>query len=187
PLRSGKTSVWEGGVRVPCVVRAPSKVPAGGSCDLVTSTMDILPTLASLAGAEVPTDRVIDGCDISKILHGKQRKLARSLFYYQHLDLRAVRSGKWKLYLPHQPYHQEFIKSRVISAFAPNSVHIAPEDRVFFSEPMLYDLESDISESRNVVGENPKVVERLMKELEWAAKDIGCYEGGRGVNARVEK
>ncbi len=186
PLRGGKTAVWEGGMRVPCVVRAPGRIPAGTSCDLVTSTIDILPTFAALAGGDVPTDRVIDGHDISKVLHGKQKKLDRAFFYYQHLDLRAVRKGKWKLYLPHEEFNNELAKSKIFSTYAPNSRHIAPEDRVFFTEPMLYDLDQDISESTNVAKENPKVVKELMKELEWASKDIGNYVDGRGVNARDE-
>lgn len=186
PLRSGKTSVWEGGVRVPCVVRAPGRVPAGTSSDLVTSTIDMLPTIAKLAGCELPNDRVIDGCDISKVIHGKQSKLDRTFFYYQHMDLRAVRKGKWKLYLPHEEYHKGIIKIKAISAFAYDSRHIAPEDRVFFSELMLFDLDQDISESTNVAKENPKVVKQLLKELEWASTDIGNYTDGRGVNARCE-
>ena len=104
PLRSGKTSCWEGGLRVPCIMRAPGKIPADSRCDAVTATIDLLPTLAKLAGAEVPSDRTIDGVDISPLMFEKSaptKLLNRSFFYYQHDCLRAVRSGKWKLMLPH--------------------------------------------------------------------------------------
>jgi arylsulfatase len=94
PLRGAKTSAWEGGLRVPCIIRAPGKVPAGKTSDQVTATIDLLPTIANIAGAEIPTDRVIDGLDLSNIITGKAEQLDRPYFYYQHQDLRAVRNGK---------------------------------------------------------------------------------------------
>ncbi|MFI3304863.1 MAG: sulfatase [Rikenellaceae bacterium] len=166
PLRGAKTSTWDGGMRVPCIVRAVGRVPAGATCDLVTSTIDILPTFAALAGGEVPQDRVIDGLDLSKVLAGKQRKLDRAFFFYQHTDLRAVRYGKWKLHLPHDDYH-----TQKKGLYASLINHIAPADRPFFTELTLYDLDSDIGETTNVAAENPKVVKKLMKMLDWASQD----------------
>ncbi len=69
PFRGGKLSTWEGGVRVPAIVWAPGRVPAGGTSDQVMTTMDILPTLAALAGAALPKDHVIDGNDVSAVWH----------------------------------------------------------------------------------------------------------------------
>ena len=94
PLRSGKTSCWEGGLRVPCIIRAPGKIPAGTESDVIAATIDLMPTLATLAGTTAPTDRVIDGVDLSALIHGDVNSLDRSYFYYQHDCLRAVRSGK---------------------------------------------------------------------------------------------
>ena len=77
PLRSAKTSSYEGGLRVPFIIRAPGKVPANTSSDLVTATIDLMPTLTKLAGAKAPQDRVIDGLDISEIFHRTQKELDR--------------------------------------------------------------------------------------------------------------
>ncbi len=180
PLRGAKTSTWDGGMRVPCIVRAPGRVPAGVTCDLVTSTVDVLPTITSLAGGDLPTDRVIDGKDLSKILSGKSKRLERAFFFYQHEDLRAVRYGDWKLHLPHTDYHRE-----KRGLFGDLLKHIAPADRIYLDEYTLYNLKDDIGETTNVADQNPKIVKKLRKMLEWAAEDISSNEG-RGVNARVE-
>jgi arylsulfatase A-like enzyme len=177
PLRGAKTSAWDGGSRVPCIVRSPGKVPAGKISDQVTATIDLLPTLAHLAGAKLPGDRVIDGLDITKIWNGESSELERPYYFYQHQELRAVRKGKWKLFLPSHP------ESKTI-AYTKWLKHIAPEDRVLFTKYMLYDLENDIGETRDASAENPEVVLELSKLLEWAKKDIGDFNQ-RGENARL--
>ena len=176
PLRGAKTSAWEGGLRVPCIIRAPGKVPAGSSSDLVLSTIDLLPTLAQFAGTEVPTDRVIDGLDISDIIYGNSSTLDRPYFYYQHQHLRAVRLGKWKLHLPHSTNSNSIV-------FRKWPIHIAPEDRVIFDDYVLYNLENDIGETTDVAADNPDVVAELKELLAWAKEDIGDYNA-RGINAR---
>ncbi len=176
PLRGAKTSAWDGGSRVPCIIRAKGHVPAGRTTDLVITTMDLLPTLAKIAGAEVPKDRVIDGLDISGILTGKVTELNRPFYFYQHDQLRSVRRGKWKLHLPHRQDPKSI-------AFAKWPIHIAPEDRVVFTMPVLYNVENDVGETTDVAVQNPEIMKALMRDLEWATKDIG--DGGkRGVNAR---
>ncbi|MEP0366325.1 MAG: sulfatase [Cyclobacteriaceae bacterium] len=175
PLRGAKTSAWEGGFRVPAIVWRPDRVPAGEQSDQVVATIDWLPTIAHLAGVSAPSDRVIDGVDIADIIHGKSEKLDRTFFYYQHQELRAVRKGKWKLHLPHQPEGKSI-------AYTKWPRHIAPEDRVMFDSYMLYDLEQDIGETTNVAVANPEVVAELSVHLEWARKDIGDV-GERGENA----
>jgi len=177
PLRGAKTSAWEGGLRVPFIIRAPGKVPAGTNSDLVTATIDLLPTITKIAGASLPTDRVIDGLDISEIMHGKSTKLERPYFYYQHQELRAVRQGKWKLHLAHHPDSTSIVYDKW-------PIHSAPEDRVLFTKPMLYDLENDIAETTDVSEAHPEVVVELTKLLGWARKDIGTYKH-RGENARL--
>ena len=176
PLRGAKTSAWEGGLRVPFIIRAPGKVPAGKTSDQVAATIDLLPTIAHIAGAELPADRVIDGLDISDIISGKKTTLERPYFYYQHQELRAVRKGKWKLHWANHP------ESGAI-AYSKWPVHIAPEDRVLFDDYVLYDLENDIGETNDVSAEHPEVVAELSKLLEWAKNDIGDYDQ-RGENAR---
>ena len=176
PLRGAKTSAWEGGLRVPCIMWAPGKVPAGSHSDQVTATIDLLPTIAQIAGASPPTDRVIDGLDISSIMHGQDTSLNRPYFYYQHQELRAVRLGKWKLHLPHQP------DSEAIS-YRNWPIHSAPEDRIHFDTNTLYDLEKDIAETTDVADEYPEIVAQLLAHLDWAKADIGDI-GARGKNAR---
>jgi len=176
PLRGAKTSSWEGGLRVPCIMRAPGRIPAGKVCDEIACTMDMNPTLAKLAGARAPDDRVIDGHDISDLMHGKRgaKSPTKAFYYYVHTHLQAVRSGKWKLHLarPAEP------------PWGPRwASHIKREDVMEIPNPMLFDLEADIGERKDVAEANRDVVARLLKLAEWARQDIGDYNV-IGKNAR---
>ncbi|MBC7352361.1 MAG: sulfatase [Thermogutta sp.] len=177
PLRGGKTSCWEGGLRVPCIMRAPGRIPAGTECKAVTATIDLLPTIAKLAGAAIPTDRVIDGVDISPLMFGKTDHLDRSFFYYQHDCLRAVRYGRWKLMLP----HTEPLQHSIAVTWRK---HVAPQDAIRIQKPQLYDLEADIGETTDVADQHPDKVAELMKLAEWAREDIGDHDRF-GANART--
>lgn len=176
PLRSAKTSTYDGGLRVPFIVRAPGRVPAGSTSDLVAANIDMLPTIAKLAGAEVPDDRVIDGVDISEVIRGMQTELDRSFFFYQHQALRAVRRGKWKLHLPHSKLDRT-------NEGKTWQTHVPKKDRPYIEKPTLYNLDEDISESTNVAQSHPDVVARLMEQLIFAKKDIG-YHDQIGENSR---
>ena len=176
PLRSAKTSTYEGGLRVPFIIRAPGRVPADTSNDLVTATIDLLPSIAKIAGAEVPTDRVLDGIDISEVFHGTQKELDRPFYFYQHQALRAVRQGAWKLHLP----HSDLDKTKEGKIW---QNHVPEKDRDYLTELKLYNLDKDIAESNNVAKDHPEVVEKLMKQLDFAKKDIG-YHGIFGENSR---
>ncbi len=171
PLRSGKVSTFEGGVRVPSILWAPGRVPAGTICDSIATTMDVLPTFAALAGAEVPTDRVIDGEDIRHLFHGEFDKANpdKAYFYYLRVHLQAVRQGKWKLHLPRE-------KEPVGAAPFSRNNHIAPADRVGFERPFLVDLKNDLGETTNVAAENPQVVDRLLGLAESMREDLGDYD-----------
>jgi arylsulfatase A-like enzyme len=171
PLRSGKASTFEGGVRVPAILWAPSKVPAGTVCDLVATTMDVMPTFAALASAQVPTDRVVDGEDIRHLFQGEFGKADpdKAYFYYLRVHLQAVRQGKWKLHLPRE-------NEPVGAAPFSRNTHIAPEDRIGFEEPFLVDLENDLGETTNLAAENPQVVERLLGLAETMREDLGDYD-----------
>ena len=100
PLRGRKGQTWEGGQRVPCVVRWPGKIPKASESSEIVSTLDLLPTFAKLAGVPLP-EKTIDGHDASDILLGeKGAKSKHEAFYYYQMDqLQCVRSGKWKLHL----------------------------------------------------------------------------------------
>ena len=177
PLRSGKTSWWEGGLRVPCIMRAPGKIPAGTECDAVAATIDLMPTLAKLAGGAAPSDRAIDGIDIAGLMSGEVKTVDRNYFYYQHDCLRAVRSGKWKLVLP----HTEPVNVSIATHWRD---HVAKADSARITRAQLYDLDADIAEENDVSADHPEVVAELMKLAKWARKDIGDHNQF-GENART--
>lgn len=179
PLRSAKTSTYDGGLRVPFIIRAPGKVPAGTTSDLVTANIDMLPTIAKLAGTTVPDDRVIDGFDISEIVHGTKTELDRPFFFYQHQALRAVRQGKWKLHLPHTKLDRT-------NEGKTWQTHVPRKDRPYIEELTLYNLDEDISESTNVAKSHPNVVNRLKKQLDLVKQDIG-YHDQIGARSRRKK
>ncbi len=172
PLRGAKTSTWEGGLRVPCVMRAPGRIPAGLVCDEVASTMDMLPTITALAGGEMPSDRVIDGEDIRDLMHGTPGavSLTNAFYYYQRTSLQAVRVGKWKLHFP-RPADKTWGK------------YSKTEDDIAIESPMLFDLSTDVAEAKDVADEHPATVAELMKHIEFARDDIGDHDR-IGKNAR---
>lgn len=174
PLRGHKTSTWEGGVRVPCIMWAPGRIPAGVECAEIATTMDMLPTLASLAGGRAPEDRVIDGKDISDLIHGSPgaQSPTKAFYYYAHTQLMAVRAGKWKLHLP-----------RKVNTMKQWNIYQKESDILNFSEPHLYDLEMDPGEKQNVAQDHPDMVRQLTGFADWARDDIGDYDR-IGRNAR---
>ena len=109
PLRGRKGSTYEGGMREPTIAWWPGTVPAGVSYDGLASTMDVLPTFAALAGTTAPTDRIIDGHDISRVLKGEIERASPydALYYYKGYQLGAVRSGRWKLHANGELYDLE--------------------------------------------------------------------------------
>ena len=177
PLRSGKVSTWEGGFRVPCILWAPGRVPAGRTCAEPASTLDLLPTFAALAGTAPPSDRIIDGRDIRDLMAGKPGAGSQTdaFYYYLRTHLQAVRSGRWKLHLP-RPKHPPWL-----APFARNN-HIHPDDVIEIAAPMLFDLAADVGETTDVAGKHPEVVRRLGALAEKARRDIGDYDRiGRGA------
>ena len=142
PLKGRKGSQFEGGVREPTVIRWPGNIPTGQSNDELMSAMDLLPTFAKLAGAEVPTDRVIDGKDIWPVLTQGASTPHEAFFYHRTNNLHAVRSGNWKLHIEEGK----------------------PTE--------LYNLESDIGETNNVLEKNPDVVNRLLPYIEAFEIDL---------------
>ena len=170
PLRGAKVSTWEGGVRVPAIVWAPGRVPAGTVCPRMASTLDVLPTFAAITGAKLPDDRAIDGRDIRSLLAGRFDAQLEDTFYYYLLNhLQAVRHGKWKLHLP-RPHPTPWLKP-----FSPNR-HIAPADDLAIQHPMLFDLAADLSEARDIAASHPQVVQRLLALAERARNELGDYD-----------
>ena len=159
PLSGGKGTTLEGGMRVPCVVRWPGKIPANKVCDEVVSTMDLLPTFSKLSGGHVPQDRVIDGKDIWHLLSNKKNATSpHEVFYYYYTDqLQAVRHGKWKLVVPLK------IKKRM-----------AAEKNFLKNTPLqLFDLDQDLQEKNNLADKHPDIVKKLMIHIRKAQEDLG--------------
>ncbi|QDV27641.1 sulfatase family protein [Aureliella helgolandensis] len=153
PLREGKGTAWEGGQREPTIAYWPGTIPAGSVCDEVAGTIDVLPTIAKLAGASLP-ERKIDGQDISPLLTGAPEATSphEAFYYYWSDGLHAVRSGKWKLHFPHS---YRSLKGEAGSGGRPGpyqQLHCGLE---------LYNLEEDIGETRDVSAEHPDIVLQL--------------------------
>lgn len=176
PLREGKGTTWEGGVREPCIVRWPGRIPAGSICNELAATIDILPTVASLIGAELPEHK-IDGKDIWPLMSGvpDAQSPHEAYFYYWGRELQAVRSGDWKLHLPHKyrsldgPAGKDGIPSKYIQAATGFA---------------LYNLRTDVGETLDVKNRFPEVVERLQKFAASARGELGdsaTGEQGKGV------
>ena len=148
-------------MRMPCVMRWPGRVPAGAVQDELCTTMDLLPTLARLAGAELPPV-TLDGHDIRPLILGEPD--AKSPWdevgfgYYLMEQLQAVRAGPWKLYLPLDKKF-ETIGRKTVS-----------------SKPELYDVRHDVGETREVSADHPDVVARLTTLAERLRRDVGDNE-----------
>jgi len=175
PLRAGKNTTYEGGMRVPCIMRWPGKIPAGSVCSEIATTMDLLPTFAALAGGTPPTDRTIDGKDIRPLLAGTPdvKSPHEAFFYYGGggYNLEAVRSGRWKLVFE-RTLKKEFPYRRIAGGG-----ETVPE--------ALYDLEKDIGEQNNLIADHPDVADRLRALAETMRADLGdSLHDRRGANRR---
>lgn len=145
PLYEGKFTSFDGGMRVPFIIRWPKKIPAGVTCTELTSTIDILPTLAKITGAKLPGYE-LDGKDIMDLWKAKKGAKTPHEYYFLVYQGQAVRSGDWK-------YHKE-------------EVYTVTKKFRKFEGPTLYNLKNDICESVNVIDQNPEVANRLAKALD---------------------
>ena len=139
PLRAGKFTTFEGGMRVPMIARWPGRIPAGSVSAEVAATFDLLPTFAKLAGGALPK-QTIDGKDISALLVAADARSPHEAFYfYRGGKLQSVRQGKWKLHLGKPGRGKKKAAA-----------------------PLLYDLSRDIGETKDVAGAEPQIVERIL-------------------------
>jgi len=159
PYKGWGYDTSEGAMRMPCLMRWPGKIPAGKACDELCTTMDLLPTLARLAGVKAPNDRIIDGQDIRPMMFANRRAKSqydkKGFFYYYMEQLQAVRAGPWKLYLP--------LKNKFV----------ALNRKTVSSRLALYDVKTDVAEEHEVSAERPDVVKRLLALAEKAREDLG--------------
>ncbi|QDT04382.1 Arylsulfatase [Rubripirellula lacrimiformis] len=155
PLRDGKGTTFEGGQRVPCVMWAPGRVPAGTSCDEFTTTMDLLPTIAKLSGQPLPSDLVIDGFDISGTFDEKSSPRNEMVFYSSRGLLEGIRVGDWK-YLNKQ-------RGKPKNA----GKNWKPQSQQF-----LFNLANDIGEQENLFESHPEIVAKLSARMKQVDDEV---------------
>ncbi len=170
PLREGKGTAWEGGTRVPCLMRWPGKLPAGAVNNAFLMTIDLLPTIGTAVGAALPA-RPIDGRDVWPLLAGRpgatNPHAGYGLWYAQN-ELQAVVSGdgRWKLILPH--------RYRTLAGRAGGKDGIpAKYENGRLTEPALYQLSEDIGETKDVAAAHPEIVRQLLAFAETCRADLG--------------
>ena len=166
PLRGGKGTTWEGGMREPTIAWWPGKIAAGSACDAPLSEIDVLPTVVKLAGGAVPTDHAIDGKDIWPLLSGQSKRSPHeALFYFNGNQLQAVRSGPWKLAITRQG----------------TGLPKGAAEPVKHTGPRLYNLDTDIGELSDVAAQRPDIVARLQRFVVQMDSDLGMRGLGPGV------
>jgi arylsulfatase A-like enzyme len=141
-------------MRLPLIARWPGQIPAASTCGELATSMDLLPTLARLAGTHEPQDRTIDGGDIIDLWRAAPGATSphEAFFYYWKDSLHAVRAGQWKLHLR--------------------------RDRDDGEVQELYDLAADVGETANLFEQHPEVVSRLLQFADEARADLGCQASG---------
>ena len=176
-LREGKGTEFEGGVRVPFVARWPGKIPAASISNEPTMTIDLLPTLVAYAGGVVVEEPKIDGKNISAVLEARPgAKSPQEAYYFYWGDaLHAVTSGKWKLHFPHPYLH-------IIEGGKDGKPGKGETRKMELS---LFDLDTDISESKNVADQNPEVVKKLQMLGDKIREELGdSLTGKKGSQLR---
>lgn len=194
-LRGMKAKTWEGGLRVPMIARMPGVIPAGVVNDSPSGSVDILPTICRLTGTALPSDRKIDGRDLLPFLNsGKKSDRSRPIFGMHGEKLSTIRMGKWKLHVRSpgrdlfhwmKPDQKDVYKD----PRGPDGVTIiAPHEQAQINQHpgiptegnpppmMLFDLDADRGESRNVAQDNPAVVKRLKTVFDQMVKEVPEFE-----------
>lgn len=178
-LREGKGTSFEGGQRVPCIMRWPKQIPAGRVNNKLASTLDFLPTFAEILNVPLP-ERKIDGVSILALLRNEENANPRETFnyYYQKNALEAVRRDNWKLVFPHE--HRTYVGS------PPGVDGVDGKTKQVKTEMALYDLRRDPGERYDVQKENPEIVSELMKLADQVRIDLGDDLTGNPGNNRRE-
>ena len=166
-FREGKGTAWEGGQRVPCIVKYPNKINSGTVIDEPLMGIDWLPTFANVTGSRMSSNK-IDGKNIWPLLISQTRKSPHEAlyFYYRANELHAVRSGEWKLYFP-RSYRSLNGKNG-----GKDGIPVKYEQNVV-NEKQLYNLKEDPSELKNIVNDHPNIVSKLEKMGNLARYDLG--------------
>ena len=158
-LRGRKIDTYEGGIRMPFLARWPARIAAGSICTTPSCFIDLLPTFAALTGADCPRDRPLDGVDLSDCLDGGDLP-ERSLFFFSHWHLNALRRGRWKLHVDRFP------------------------SKDLRELPQLFDLEADPGECYNLAALHPEVLEDLLGRIEAFSAEISAQQEAAESRAR---
>jgi arylsulfatase A-like enzyme len=151
PLYEGKGSTWEGGMREPGIAWWPGRIKAGVVTHEVACSMDFFSTFLKLAGAPIPTDRIIDGVDMTPILFGTGPGHRDTMIYYRGDELFAIRKGPFKAHFQTAP------------GYAMPGVPVTFEKH---DPPLLFDVHQDPGEKINVAKDHPEVIADIQRELE---------------------
>ncbi len=173
PLREAKGTTWDGGVRVPFIARWPGRIPEGAVCREPAMTIDILPTIAGLLGAELPA-HPIDGKDIWPLLSGEPGAVSpqEAYYFYQGNRLEAVRSGRWKLHFPHA--------YRTLAGREGGAGGMPVRYEQAKTGLALFDLAADPGESRDLAEDFPEVVGRLTAMAQAFDADLQAHRRPHG-------
>jgi arylsulfatase len=197
PLRGGKLTCFEGGVREPCIIQWPERIKPGQTTNELVTSLDLLPTLAAICGAKQP-DKKIDGIDVSQLVTGISDRSARDTFaYFNGTALHAVRKGRWKLHMAHDYLEvaaepgqngkpSNWGKMNPLSIENSGIAGIASRHgyRVESLPQSLFDLESDPAESIDVGKNHPEIVTDLLQLAEIHRSDLGdplTHRSGSGL------
>lgn len=176
PWRGKKASIYEGGVREPCIMRWPGQIPAKATCPHIAGNIDVLPTFAKLVGTDLPKDRIIDGRDITSLMFRADAPPVRDthLYFTGGGELGAIRQGDWKLFLkaPAQPKPKPKPEKEKEKD---GDKKPAPD------KPILYNLAKDPTEATDVAADHPDIVTRLRDEAEKRGKEIKEHRRPAGV------
>jgi arylsulfatase A-like enzyme len=166
-LREGKGTAWEGGLRVPCIIKYPNIVPPGTVSNQIMASMDFLPTIVKICGARLPS-RKIDGLDISPLFARNNKAIIRDEFayYYDKNSLKAIRKGRWKLVF--KARSQTYKTITAIGADGHPGKYASID-----VEPGLYDLRTDPGETLDVKDRHPDIVKELNMLAEKYREELG--------------
>jgi arylsulfatase A-like enzyme len=186
PLREGKLTVFEGGVRVPCIARWIDKVPARVSNEPFMA-IDWMPTLAEIVNGKAGAKK-IDGRSIKPLLFGERNAKSpqEAYYFYSGTELQAIRSGPWKMHFPHpyltvmaepgrdgKPSGWGKLTPKSMDASGVEGIASRHGYRVEQMELSLFNLEEDVGETRNVAAENPEIVRKLSEMAIPIRQELG--------------
>ena len=175
PLREGKGTMFDGGCRESTIMWWPETIPSNSNCSTPAMTIDILPTVAELIGAKLPSHK-IDGKSILNLVTGKNDQSPQEAYYFYYgQQLQAIRMGKWKLHFPHS--------YRTMDGKPGGTGGIPTKYSQAKIGLSLFNLHEDIGETIDVKDNHPKIVSKMLKLGEKMRKELGD-QGRKGTGQR---